>query len=68
MVGILTAEDPDNVNKPTQTLKFSLADPDEKMFAVNQTQLMVKILEMLLCKYMFIKILVFYPLKHCIDH
>lgn len=48
MVGILTAEDPDNVNKPTQTLKFSLADPDEKMFAVNQTQLMVKILEMLL--------------------
>lgn len=47
MVGILTGEDPDNVNKPTQTLKFSLADPDEKMFAVNQTQLMVKILEIL---------------------
>lgn len=45
---MLTAEDPDNVNKQTQTLKFSLADPEEKMFAVNQTLLIVNISEMLL--------------------
>lgn len=45
---MLTAEDPDNVNKPTQTLKFSLADSEEKMFAVNQTVLIVNISEMLL--------------------
>lgn len=63
MVGILTAEDPDNVNKPTQTLKFSLADPDEKMFAVNQTQLMVKILEMLLLKIYIYKIIIVLSLE-----
>lgn len=63
MVGILTAEDPDNVNKPTQTLKFSLADPDEKMFAVNQTQLMVKILEMLLLEIYIYKIIIVLSLE-----
>lgn len=63
MVGILTGEDPDNVNKPTQTLKFSLADPDEKMFAVNQTQLMVKILEMLLLEIYIYKIIIVLSLE-----
>lgn len=62
-MGILTAEDPDNVNKPTQTLKFSLADPDEKMFAVNQTQLMVKILEMLLLEIYIYKIIIVLSLE-----
>lgn len=59
----MTAEDPDNVNKPTQTLKFSLADPDEKMFAVNQTQLMVKILEMLLLEIYIYKIIIVLSLE-----
>lgn len=62
-MGILTAEDPDNFNKPTQTLKFSLADPDEKMFAVNQTQLMVKILEMLLLEIYIYKIIIVLSLE-----
>lgn len=59
----MTGEDPDNVNKPTQTLKFTLADPDEKMFAVNQTQLMVKILEMLLLEIYIYKIIIVLSLE-----
>ena len=56
VVGMLTAEDPDNVIAATQSLRFTLADPEQKMFAINQTQLIVSHLHLLLFERMNLKI------------
>lgn len=41
MIGVLRAEDPDNVLRPVQTLNFTLTDSAEGMFTMNDTKLIV---------------------------